>query len=134
MRGRKEKEDASVDFAPVLTALVSLVVAFLTSVATFLRERARLRDELNNALHIQGERLETELRTEFMAEEAVKRLLNHPNWQQRSFKAIKEKVGGFEDDELRKLLVRAGAIRFWDRRKGELWGLRERNESELRRQ
>jgi len=49
-----------------------------------------------------------------MAEEAVRELLNHPEWWQRSFKAIKDKVGGFEDDELRKLLVRAGAARFWD--------------------
>jgi hypothetical protein len=38
-------------------------------------------------------------------------------------------VGGYEDDELRKLLIRAGAIRFEE--DVETWGLISRNKSEL---
>jgi hypothetical protein len=33
------------------------------------------------------------------------------DWTWRTFAIIKHHLGGFEDDELRKLLVRAGAIR-----------------------
>jgi hypothetical protein len=72
-------------------------------------------------------KLNTELRTEFMAEQAINRLLS-TGWKQRSFKAIKERIAGFSDDELQQLLVRAGAVRF--RRKEdeeELWGLLSRN-------
>ena len=85
-----------------LTVLVPIVVALITSVITgFITFR------------LQEHRLRTELRTEFMVEETVKQLLNHPKWEQRSFSVIKQKVGGFEDDDLRKLLVRSGALRFY---------------------
>jgi len=80
---------------------------------------------------IQEERLKKELKTEFMAEEVVKKLLNNENWRKRSFDAIKKRLGGFEDDELRKVLVRSGAICFEDESGKELWGLLERNKSEL---
>ena len=81
-------------------------------------------------LEIQKE-FATELRTEFMAEQAINRLLRTEGWKKRSFKAIEERIGGFSGDELRQLLVRSGAVRF--RRKEEngeteLWGLLSRNE------
>ena len=66
-------------------------------------------------------RLRTELRTEFMAEEAVKKLLRHKKWEKRSFAEIQRRVGGFEDEELRKLLVRAGAVRFYGENGVEFW-------------
>jgi hypothetical protein len=40
---------------------------------------------------------------------------------------IKVHLGGFADDELRKILVRAGAVRFEAKSGSELWGLLERN-------
>jgi hypothetical protein len=66
-----------------------------------------------------------------MAEEAIRSLLLHDNWRKRSFAAIKAKVGGFSDDELRQLLVRSGALRFEGPEGEELWGLRERNQDRL---
>lgn len=118
---------------PWFAATISLVVALITSIATFLVQERRLTRESKRQLELQAEKLRTELRTEFMAEEAIKQLLNHPRWErQRSFAAIKDRIGGFDDDELRKLLVRAGAVKFKRRDDGaELWGLRERNEGEL---
>ena len=73
----------------------------------------------------------TDLRTEFMAEQAINRLLSVKGWEKRSFKAIQARIGGFTDNELKQLLVRSGAVRF--RGKGEndaaeLWGLLSRNE------
>jgi len=136
---------------PLLAASISLAVALITSLTTvFVQERRlsretnlqlrlqeeKLRNEFNlqeqrsrDELRLQEERLRTELRTEFMAEEAIKQLLNHPRWpQQRSFAEIKRRIGGFEDNELRRLLVRAGAVKFKRIEDGaEMWGLRERN-------
>ena len=48
-----------------------------------------------------------------MPELAVKKLLSHKGYTDRSFRAISEALGGWDDNpnELRKILVRAGAIR-----------------------
>ncbi len=97
------------------TVLLPFLVAVVTSVFAFLIQRSKLR---------------TEFRTEFMAEAAARILLTRPDWKKRSFEAISKKLGGFGEDELRKILVRAGAVRF-EGKDGELWGLIERNESDL---
>jgi len=98
------------------TILIAFVTALLTGVVSFL---------------VQERKLRTDLRTEFMAEEAVKRLLKSPKWQKRSFEEISKRLGGFQGNELRKLLVRAGAVRFTGEAEQELWGLVERNENDL---
>jgi hypothetical protein len=98
--------------AALVAGGVSLVTAFGTSYSTFLLQERKLR---------------TELRTEFMAEEAIRSLLLHKEWELRSFDAIRGRVGGFGDDELRQLLVRAGALSFEGEEGKELWGLKARN-------
>jgi hypothetical protein len=100
----------------VIAGIVALLVAMVTSVATSRREQRKIHFEL---------------RTEFMAEAALTELLRHPRWELRSFEAIRSRVGGFTDDELRQLLVRAGALRFEGPHGEELWGLRDRNERRL---
>ena len=67
-----------------------------------------------------------------MAEQAAKALLEHPDWKMRIFGAIKKKDRGFDDDELRKFLIRAGALRFQADDGTELWGLVSRNQEELK--
>ena len=79
----------------------------------------------------QERRLRTELRTQFMAEEAIRVLLLSEKWKLRSFEAISARVRGFEADELRQLLIRAGALCFEGKDGSELWGLRARNEDKL---
>lgn len=81
---------------------------------------------------VQAYRLKQELKTEFMAEEVAKNLLNEEKWKKRSFTEIKKRLGGFEEDELRKILVRSGAVRFENKDNNEeLWGLISRNKDEL---
>lgn len=81
---------------------------------------------------VQERRLKQELKTEFMAEEAAKKLLTEETWKKRSFAEISKRLGGFEDNELRKILVRAGAVRFEKSGdKEELWGLISRNKDGL---
>jgi hypothetical protein len=74
---------------------VSLVVATIVAVTATRRERLR-----------------TELRTEFMVEVAIRALLSVDKWPLRSFEKVRRHVAGFEDPELRRLLVRSGALRF----------------------
>jgi hypothetical protein len=73
---------------------VSLVVATIVAVTATRRERLR-----------------TELRTEFMVEVAIRALLSVDKWPLRSFEKVRRHAG-FEDPELRRLLVRSGALRF----------------------
>jgi len=98
------------------TVVTSIVIAGFTSYATYL---------------IQERKLKAELRTEFMAEQAAKKLLESPNWNKRSFDEIKKRLAGFDDNELRKILVRSGAVRFEGENGKELWGLISKNESSL---
>jgi len=57
---------------------------------------------------IQGWKLKAKMRTEFMAEQAAKFLLENPKWGKRSFSEIKKRLGGFDDNELRKILTFGG--------------------------
>jgi hypothetical protein len=107
---------------PAMTAIAAFVTAVVTSVVTSIATFAT-----------QERRLRTELRTEFMAESAVRHLLQHPDWKLRTFEAIHNKVAGFERNDLRKILIRAGAVKFERRDDGaEMWGLIERNQEALR--
>lgn len=54
-------------------------------------------------------------------------MLKADGWTKRSFKAIKERMGGYSDDELRRLLTSVGAVRFRRRNGEELSGLMEDN-------
>jgi len=63
-----------------------------------------------------------------MAIKTVRELLNDPNYRFRSFKTFQEKLGGFGSDELRRILIQAGAIRCYKKNKprneeNELWRL-----------
>lgn len=71
---------------------------------------------------------------EYQTEAVLKRLLNHERWRLRTFETIQHHVGGFSDDELRRYLIRAGALRFKDAEGVEVWGLLSRNESLLERE
>jgi hypothetical protein len=78
-----------------------------------LRTHAKIEiEKVKQELAIQA-KLMTDLRTEFMAEAAIKSLLEVPGWELRSFEAIKKRIGAFDDTHLRGLLVRSGAIQFW---------------------
>jgi transposase len=70
-------------------------------------------------------------RAGYAAEAVAERLLRHPEWRSRTFKEIGFRIGGFPDDELRKILVRAGAIRVQELGQEEAWGLLALNEAAL---
>ena len=59
-------------------------------------------------------------KTDIMAEETARHFLSHKSYTDRSFDVLQKHLGGFEDNELRKLLVRAGALRVY-RDDGSEW-------------
>ena len=74
--------------------------------------------------------INAEQKTDFMAESTVIHFLSHKSFTDRSFETLKIHLGGIEDDELRKILVRAGDIRVFRDTDvtDEWWRLLSRNE------
>lgn len=62
-------------------------------------------------------------RAEQHAMTALQELLGHKDHKTRSFQEISKRIGGFEPDELRRLLLAVGAVRFERHSDGaEMWG------------
>jgi hypothetical protein len=90
------------------------------------QQLASLKGDLDKEIIFQKAYLDD--RTTYAAERVAHKLLMNPRWQWRSFETIQHFLGGFEENELRKILVRAGAIRATGKDGVELWGLIDRNE------
>ena len=80
------------------------------------------RQQFRNQLRI----LQEQHKVEFMAEETARHFLSHKSFTDRSFETLRRHLGGFEDDELRKILVRAGAMRLYREDGSEWWRLLSR--------
>jgi len=102
--------------AAVVAGVVGIVTAFITAVVT---------------IGVAERKLRRDFRLEFAAESVAHELMMDAEWTLRSFDVIKRHLGGFDDDDLRRILVRAGAIRFWSISGEELWGLLDRNRHRL---
>ncbi|MEJ8838485.1 hypothetical protein [Ramlibacter sp. AN1133] len=87
------------------------------------------RQQLANQLRIQQELH----KVEFMAETTARHFLSHKAYTDRSFETLRNHLGGFADDELRKILVRAGAIRLYREDGSEWWRLLSRMEEYIER-
>ncbi|MFZ1730565.1 MAG: hypothetical protein WBQ23_04600 [Bacteroidota bacterium] len=68
------------------------------------------------------------IKTEYMAEQTALYYLNHKGYTDRSFAILQKRLGGFEENELRKILVRAGAVRYIRPDGSEWWRLLSRIE------
>ncbi len=104
---------------PIVAGLLAtLVGAIVGGAVSFL---------LNRQLHGQQlERLRAEHKTELAAEDTARHFLGHRGYTDRSFEVLRKHLGGFEDDELRRILVRAGAVRTFRDDGSEWWRLLSR--------
>jgi hypothetical protein len=102
--------------AAIVAGLVSLVTGAITAGITYYVTIIKFR--LDN-------------RTMFQAEHAARQLMMDEKWRWRTFDILKHHLGGFEDNELRQILVRAGAIRTVANNGKEVWGLLDRNRDKL---
>ena len=98
-------------FSALLGALVGGGISWLLN-----------RQQFANQLRI----LREQHKTEYMAEDTARHFLSHKSFTDRSFETLKMHLGGFEDDELRKILVRAGAMRVYRDDGSEWWRLLSR--------
>ena len=105
-------------FSALLGALVGGGISFLLN-----------RQQFRNQLRI----LQEQHKVEFMAEETARHFLSHKGFTDRSFETLRNHLGGFEDDELRKILVRAGAIRVFRDDGSEWWRLLSRMDEYIER-
>lgn len=87
------------------------------------------RQQFANQLRIQQE----QHKVEYMAEETARHFLSHRSFTDRSFETLRNHLGGFADDELRKILVRAGAIRVYREDGSEWWRLLSRMDEYIER-
>ena len=99
------------------TLLVASIPAIIGALITYLK----LRQDFNL------------YKTEAMAERAATRLLKHKTFTDRSFQAIQNSLGGWDEDpdKLRQILVRAGAVRTLTKGE-EKWHLLSRNKERIR--
>jgi hypothetical protein len=104
--------------ATLAGALASLFGAVVGGAISYLLNRQLHRQQLAT--------LREQHKTEFMAEETARHFLGHRGYTDRSFEVLKKHLGGFGDDELRKILVRAGAIRTYRDDGSEWWRLLSR--------
>lgn len=106
------------------TILISGISAIIGGLISFLLQNIKHKQEM--------QKLFESNKTDFMAETTAKYFLSHKSHIDRSFETLKNHLGGFEDDELRKILVRAGAIRVY-RDDVEWWRLLSRMDEYIER-
>ena len=98
--------------------LSALLGAAVGGCISYLLNRQQFRNQM--------ELLKSQHKTEFMAEDTARHFLSHKGFTDRSFETLRSHLGGFDDDELRKILVRAGAIRVMREDGSEWWRLLSR--------
>ncbi len=120
-------------WVPVLAAFVGLAGGVVTTILSLRSERRKVREELafertkfEEEIASQRAALKAEFGTEQSAESAIRHFLDIHELPYRTFPMIRHHIGGFENNELRRLLVRSGAVRFMAQDGTELWALRDR--------
>lgn len=101
-------------FVMLETILISGISAIIGGFISFFLQHLKHKQEMQKLF--EGNK------TEFMAETTAKYFLSHKTHIERSFITLKQHLGGFDDNELRRILVRAGAIRtFRNGNENEEW-------------
>jgi hypothetical protein len=128
-----------IDHDKLLTALIAGLCSMAVGiVAGFVTLKVAVRRAgVDKELPLMRERFDKELaelnfrldnRTLFAAENAAITFLNVKQIPSRSFHFIRHRLRGFKEDELRQILVRAGAVQFTGDAGEERWGLWNRNQ------
>ena len=107
------------------SSLAALLGAIVGGGISYLLNRQLLANQLRT--------LQEQHKAEFMAETTARHFLGHKGFTDRSFDTLRNHLGGFGDDELRKILVRAGAIRVYREDGSEWWRLLSRMEEFIER-
>jgi len=87
------------------TVIISAISALIGGLISYVLQGIKHKQELQKLFEAN--------KTEFMAEHTARYFLSHKTHIERSFVTLKQHLGGFDDNELRRILVRAGAIRIY---------------------
>jgi hypothetical protein len=101
--------------AAIIAGVVSLSISLIMVLVAIILTNRNVRHNFN---------------LEFAAEGVAREMLMDHKWSYRTFRVLKYHLCGFTDDELRKILVRAGGIRLTAGGQ-EVWGLLSRNREYL---
>ncbi|MGI8570301.1 MAG: hypothetical protein ACR2KT_15255 [Methylocella sp.] len=101
--------------AAIIAAVVSLNISLIIALGATILTNRKVRQNF---------------KLEFAAEGVAREMLIDRKWPYRTFRVLKYHLSGFTDDELRKILVRAGGIRLTAGGQ-EVWGLLSRNREYL---
>jgi len=104
----------------VINGIFALGGLLVGGIITWLLQKDRLIKEHTVAIEA--------IKTDYMAEKTALYYLNHKGYTDRSFELLSKRLGGFEDNELRKILVRCGAVRYRRDDGTEWWRLLSRSE------
>ncbi|HEY9008319.1 hypothetical protein [Ohtaekwangia sp.] len=102
----------------ILALLGTVVGGVVTTLTSYFLQKQRFDQEVKLK--------QEDNKTEFMAETTARHFLSHKSFTDRSFETLQNHLGGFEENELRKILVRAGAIRIMRDDGSEWWRLLSR--------
>ena len=118
---------------PLLSALVGAFAGVAASVIAFRIHREKLVAEMafqqrkfEEEIKTQRSKLAAEYAVQTSIEAALLQLLSLEDLRYRSFAMIRHQIGGFESNELRRHLVRTGAVRFMAADGTEMWALTKR--------
>ena len=109
---------------PAWTLLGVLIGGLLTGIINYILQRSQFRH--NKEMYFLKNQSKEQVK------EIVLELLNHRKYTDRTFSALKKRIGGYSDDELRQILHEVGAQK--SSRKdggGEWWYLTERNDERI---
>jgi hypothetical protein len=101
--------------AAIIAGVVSLSITLIVVLVAIILTKRKVHHNFN---------------LEFAAEGVAREMLMDRKWPYRTFRVLKYHLCGFTDDELRKILVRAGGIRLTAGGQ-EVWGLLSRNREYL---
>ncbi len=113
--------------ATIIASLISAVVALVVSRRNADAAEGRVRLEVAHA----EQRLRQEFALESSLEKAIQALMSK-GFALRSIGLIQFHIRGFEENELRQLLIRSGCICFKVIKGQEYWGLLNANEDQLK--
>lgn len=101
----------------ITSTLFGIIIgAFINYLSNYCLQKQRFSFEIK--------KIREENKTDYMAVDTIKKFLNDEKFNDRKFSTLKKHLRGFEEDELRKLLIRSGAICIEGKENNEeLWTL-----------
>jgi hypothetical protein len=112
----------SASISPAIWALLGVIVGgFITGLFNLILQCRQFKH--NKELFL------LQNKSQEQAKEILDEMLNNKKYVDRSFLALKGKIGGFSDDEIRKLLLEIGAIKTTRKDdNSEWWYMKDRKE------